>query len=111
MLWKAVELWGEKIKRENILIYCDNKTTVDCLKSGISRSTFSKACIRNIMHLTALNDFQIREVHIDGCTNHISGCLSRWNLNIKYQKEFHKLTTGTKTVEIIVEDTKFADLY
>ena len=38
VLWKAVELWGAKLRRKNILIYCDNKTTVDCLRSGSSRS-------------------------------------------------------------------------
>ena len=43
VLWKAVELWGERIKRKNILIYCDNKPMVDCLKSGISRNVFSQA--------------------------------------------------------------------
>ena len=35
VLWKAVELWGEKLRRRNILIYCDNKT-IDCLRSGIT---------------------------------------------------------------------------
>ena len=48
VLWKVVELWGVKLRRKNILIYCDNKTTVDCLRLGISSSTFSQACIGNI---------------------------------------------------------------
>ena len=30
VLWKAVGLWGNRLKRKNILIYCNNKTTVDC---------------------------------------------------------------------------------
>ena len=111
VLWKALELWGAKLRRKNILIYCDNKTTVDCLRSGISRSTFSQAYIRNILHFAAVNDFQIRAVHINGCTNHLSDCLSRWTLNEKYQKEFHRLTEGIDTVKIEVKDTKFSDLY
>ena len=110
VLWKAVELWGAKLRRKDILIYCDNKTTVDCLRSGISRSTFSQACIRNILHFAAVNDFQIRAVHINGCTNHLSDCLSQWNLNENYQKEFHRLTEGINTVVIKVKDTEFADL-
>ena len=111
VLWKAVELWGTKLRRKNILIYCDNKTTVDCLRSGISRSTFSQACIRNILHFAAVIDFQIRAVHINGCTNGLNDCLSWWNLNEKYQKEFHRLTEGIDTVEIEVKDTECSDLY
>ena len=62
------------------------------------------------MHFAAINDFQIRAVHND-CTNHISDCLSRWNLDVKFRNEFHKLTSGMKTVEIKVIDTEFADRY
>ena len=35
-LWKAVELWAAKMRWKNTLIYCDNKTTVDCLHSSKS---------------------------------------------------------------------------
>ena len=58
-----------------------------------------------------MNDFHIRAVHINGCTNHLSDCLSQWNLNEKYQKKFHRLTEGINTVEIEVKDTEFAELY
>ena len=71
ILWKAVELWDAKLKRKNILIYYDDKMTVDCLRSGISKNAFSQSCIRNILHFAAVNDFQIRAVRIDGCTNHL----------------------------------------
>ena len=27
LLWKAVKLWGAKMRRKNVLIDCDNKTT------------------------------------------------------------------------------------
>ena len=81
VLWKAVEVWGEKIKRKNILIYCDNKTTVDCLRAGISRSEFSQACLCNILH------------------------------NAKYRQEFYRLTEGIQTLEIVIADTEFHDLY
>ena len=111
VLWKTVELWGKHISKKNNLIYCDNKPTVDCLKSGMSRNIFSQTCIRNIMYFAAINDFQIQAVHISGCTNHISDCLSRWNQDVKFRDEFHRLISGTKTVEIKVTDTKFADLY
>ena len=41
VLWKAVELWAAKMRRKNILIYCDNKTTVNCLHSSKSKCPFS----------------------------------------------------------------------
>ena len=65
--------------------------TVDCLRSGVLRSEFSQVCIHNILHFAAINDFQIRAVHMDGVTNQISDCLSRWNLGKKYRQEFQRL--------------------
>ena len=111
VLWKAVELWCDKICRRNILIYCDNKTTVDGLKSGISKNRFSQACLRNILHFAAVRDFQIRAVHIEGVNNWISDCLSRWNLHEKYRKEFHSLTKDINTKERQIINTEFIDLY
>ena len=45
VLWKVVELWGNKLRRKNILMYCDHKTTVDCLWAGVPRSEFSQCCL------------------------------------------------------------------
>ena len=111
VLWKAVELCRECIERKNILIYCDNKPTVDVLHSGISRNPFSQACIRNICHFAALHDFQITAVHITGVSNRISDCLSRWNLDKSFQERFHELTAGTITKEVQVVNTGFIDFY
>ena len=77
----------------------------------VYRNAFSQACIRNITHFAAIHDFQVRAVHIDGISNRISDCLSRWNLDIKFRNEFHRLTKGTSTLEVNVIDTEFADLY
>ena len=75
------------------------------------RSPFLQACIRNILHFATINDFQIRAVHINGCMNHLSDCLSHWHLGEKYHLEFQRLTKGIYTVEMKVKDTEFADLY
>ena len=111
MLWKAVELWATKMRRKNVLIYCDNKTIVDCLCSSKSKCPFSQACLHNILHHCALNDLQITAVHIDGVNNCLSDCLSRWDLDKNYQEEFHRLTTRIETHECVIENKEFIDLY
>ena len=111
ILWKAVELWGEKLIRKNILIYCDNKTTVDCLRAESSRNSFSQVCICNIMHVVAIKDFQVWPIHIKGINNHINDCLSRWNLGEKYKLQFQRLTKDKTTVERMKNDTEFVNLY
>ena len=111
VLWKAVELWAAKMRQKNMLIYCDNKTTVNCLHSSKSKCHFLQACIRNILHHCALNYLQIRAVHIKGKNNRLSDCLSRWDLDKKYQDEFHKLTEGVHTYECVIKNTEFIDLY
>ena len=63
------------------------------------------------MHFAVINDFQIRVVHISGCKNCMSDCLSRWNLDVKFRDDFHRLTSGINTVEIKVMDSEFVDLY
>ena len=103
---------GELVLLEkNILVYCDNKCTVDGLRSGISKNVFSQACIRNITHFVVIHDFQVRAVHIDGISNHISDCLSRWNLDPKFREEFHRLTKDIQMLEVSLFDTNFVDLY
>ena len=106
-----MELWAAKMKRKNILIYCDNKATVDCLHSSKSKCEFSQACIRNILHHCALNNLQIRAVYLEGWLNRLSDCLSRWDLDVKFQKEFHKLTKNVDTCECVLDNTEFIDLY
>ena len=63
------------------------------------------------MHWCALNDLQIRVVHIDGSINRISDCLSRWDLDIKYQQEFHRLIMDIETKEVHIGNTEFKDPY
>ena len=70
-------------------------TTVDCLHSSKSNCPFSQVCIRNILHYCALNDLQIRAMHIEEKNNRLSDCLSWWDLD----KKFHKLTEGVHTYE------------
>ena len=111
VLWKVVELWASKMKHKNVLIYCDNKATVDCLHSCKSQCEFSQACIRNILFHCALNDLQIRAVHLEGRLNRLSDCLSRWDLDVKFQKEFYRLTENVDTYECVLENTEFIDLY
>ena len=63
------------------------------------------------MHWCALHDLQISAVYIDGSSNRNSDCLSMWDLDIKFQQEFYRLTAGVETKEVQIENTEFIDLY
>ena len=63
------------------------------------------------MHWCALNDLQIQAVHTEGSNNRISDCLSKWDLDIKFQQEFHRLTAGVETKEVYIENIEFIDLF
>ena len=88
----ALRLCYLKLKGKNILIYCGNKPMVNVINRGATISKMSQYCVREIVMLAALNDFQIKCVHIKGKENRLSDLLSRWHMSTKNSEEFRKLT-------------------
>ena len=76
----ALKIWGSKLKGRKILIYCDNQVSVQVINSGRARSEFLQSCLREIVWIAAVNQFQVKARHISSVDNRLSDLLSRWNV-------------------------------
>ena len=105
------ELYVILIADKNILIYCDNQTSVQVLHHGRVNCTFMEQCLREIRYHSAKFNFRIRAVHLKGVDNRISDCLSRWHLSQSYIDAFYKATKSLNLTETIVSNFEISDLW
>ena len=98
----AVREWSAQFQNKNILVYCDNQTSVNVLCNGCVNCTFMQKCLREIRYHSAKFNFRIRAVYLRGEDNRISDSLSRWHLSQSYRDEFFKATKNLQLTETIV---------
>jgi hypothetical protein len=103
----ALKLWGHLLRRQRVLILCDNLTSVHVLNNGRTRDIFLQQCLREICYQAALNNFEIRAKHIAGVENRLPDLLSRWSLGTEYKVSFEQITEGHNLVEDRVSPTNF----
>ena len=84
----ALKVWGPQCAGMNLLLYCDNSTTVDVINAGKASNRFTQSCLREIVYLAGLNSFQIRVEHVPNEDNRIPDALSRWDNDVKYRDNF-----------------------
>ena len=101
----AVRAWKHLFESKNILVYCDNSTTVSVLQSGKSSCSFMQNCLREIRFWSAKNKFRLRAVHIDGVSNRIADALSRWHLSDNFKSVFLAETADKNLTETVILDT------
>ena len=101
----AVREWRFDFEDLNLLIYCDNSSTVQALQSGRISCPFMQKCLREIRFYSAKLNFRVRAVHLPGVLNRKADFLSRWHISDNYKKLFEKEIEGQKLTETIV--TKF----
>ena len=88
----GLKLWIDRISNANILIYCDNKVTVDIVNTGRASNKFTQKCLREICWLTASSNAVVKVVHLESAANRISDALSRWHLSKEYRNTFFNET-------------------
>ena len=88
----CLKLWGEKFRCKRIKIFCNNEFVCLVLNSGRSRNETLQSCLREITFNSALYEFQIKAVYLDGKMNRVAEHLSRWNDNIVHWKKLFDLT-------------------
>ena len=74
----AVKTWASKLYELCVLIACDNEAATIAINSGKSRDPFMQQCLRELWLISAVNEFEIRAVHIPGRDNTLADWLSRW---------------------------------
>ena len=107
----AVKAWSKWFQNKNILIYCDNKSSVDILSTGRSACVFSQSVLREIRFWSCEANCKIRGVHLPGEKNEIADALSRWHTGEKYEKKFRELTKGTTVQRTVVENLQINEFW
>ena len=85
----SCKLWGVLWKGKRILINCDNKATVDVINNLKTGDHFMQSCLRELFHICAKFDFEVRSCHISGISNRIPDFLSRFHLGASFRSKFY----------------------
>ena len=107
----AVREWKKHLQNLNVLLYCDNQTTVQVLQSGKVSCPFMQKCLREIRFHSAKFNFRVRAVYLNTSDNRLADCLSRWYLASNYSKTFLDLTKNLKLTETIVSNFEIDEIW
>ena len=103
----AIKLWAKNAANLNLLLKCDNYSTVEVINRGHANKAFTQHCLHEIVWLTAKNNVLIKMCHCPEVNNRISDFLSRWHLNVKYEELFKKETMGRKVTAKTIRNEMF----
>ena len=90
----GVRVWGKSLQGLRLQIYCDNSAAVDVINSSKTRDPFMASCLRELWLEVSTYCFELRAVHLPGEDNRVADWLSRWNLDRKYQDQFHQFISA-----------------
>ena len=103
-LTTAVRLWQNRLLGQRIIVLCDNTESVCAVNSGACRSPFMQMCLREIAHISAVNQCEIRAQHIAGVENRLPDLLSRWHLTPNPDVLFAQLTGNAPMNHWVLSD-------
>ena len=103
----AVRLWGHQWQSLRILVYCDNAAVVSSLNSSRVQDSLLATCLRELWFFAALNEFELRAVHLSSADNRLADLLSRWHLHTQFQEEFLAKTAGLDMQAVAVPSSHF----
>jgi hypothetical protein len=85
----AARVWSHALAHRRVLVSCDNIAAVTVINTGRSRDIFMQRCLRQLWLTSALHDFELRASYIPGVHNSLADALSRWNIDVNHQDNFH----------------------
>ena len=100
----ALKIWGLYLRGKRIIVYCDNLSVCQILNTGRSRSEGFQNGLREVCYLTAINECEIKAVHLSSEENRIADSLSIWHLGKKFQDEFKLFTKNSDIIECKVSN-------
>ena len=72
----CLRLWGSNFKGKRIRIYSDNLSVVTVINTGKSRCEILQSCLRELTFLNAINECEVRVVHLNTHANRLADHLS-----------------------------------
>ena len=76
----ALRIWCQQWAAHRILLKCDNQAVVSVLNSGKTQDLTLGVMARNIAMILAINDIDLKVIHVLGADNKIADLLSRWHI-------------------------------
>ena len=107
----AIRTWKSYLENQNILVYCDNQTTVTALQSGRVSCPFMQKCLREIRFHSAKLNFRVRAVYLTSADNRLADSLSRWHLLPKYKEIFLQENKQLRLTETVVSDFEIKEFW
>ena len=107
----CLKVWSNKLHHKRIKVFCDNIVSVQVINTGKTRDIFMQSCLRELCFIAAVNEFEVRAVHVRSCDNRIPDFLSRWHLHDKFKVQFYNAAKKYDKIclrEIKVEDSTFS---
>ena len=80
----GLKLWRDEIANSNVLMFCDNKCTVDIVNKGKSSNPFAQSLLREICYVTAHCNAWVKMVFRPGVDNRVADFCSRIDLDPGY---------------------------
>ena len=103
----CLRLWGSNFKGKRIRIYSDNLSVVTVINTGKSRCEILQSCLRELTFLNAINECEVRVVHLDTHANRLADHLSRYDISDFHKQQFYKLASNYNLVEHWVHEELF----
>ena len=103
----ALKVWVHRYKGKNLLLHCDNSSTVEVINKGKAKHPFTQCCLREIVWLCAINQVWIKMAFLPGVSNRFADLLSRWHLNPSFGRTFHAKTRGWRKWKLKLETSIF----
>lgn len=91
----AVRLWAKDWKDKNLIIWCDNQATVNCINSGRASDPLMRACIREFWFHCVANNLSISVMYIPGVDNEQADLMSRLHLKDNFKERLKAFTQKT----------------
>ena len=107
----ALKAWAPALCSRNLLLKCDNQTTIAVINRGRAHNSFTQKCLREVAYLASLYSFQIKVEYVPSEENRISDYLSRWELDPSYKERFwEEIALGydvTKVKQVLISSKHF----
>ena len=103
----GLKIWKHKCINRNILVYCDNKVTVDIVNTGKATNHYAQKCLREICWITSQVNAVVKVVYLTTKANRKSDLLSRWHLNSRFKQMFLEKNREWDLKEQTVQDVLF----
>ncbi|XP_053388259.1 uncharacterized protein LOC128551431 [Mercenaria mercenaria] len=106
-LMVCLHIWGKNFRRRRIVVLCDNLSACIAINTGKSKCHFTQSCLREVIFVMAVNEFELRAQHITSSQNRLSDHLSRWHKEERHRIEFEKLNANLRLEEYQVKESEF----